>query len=242
MRRILMLAAVATFVLGAGACTKKASEEATVPSTPPPAPVTFVSADTNVTDPALKQINQFIVSAKIDTSAPGWKTSLPKPPKATFDPKHKYFAEMVTNKGPITIELMPEIAPMHVSSFIYLTNLGFYDGTRFHRVIKNFMAQGGDPLGTGGGGPGYQMDGEFSTKVLHDRRGRVSTANAGPGTDGSQFFLCFVPYPSLNGGYTIYGQVVGGMPTLGKLEAAANPGDGPPTEPLTLEKVTIQVK
>ncbi len=206
------------------------------------APKKTTTAPAKVKDSAMQQIEQQIAAAKIDKTKTGWKTSLPKPTVLKFDPAHKYYARMVTNKGAILIEFMPKVAPMHVTSFIYLAKLGFYDGLKFHRVIKNFMAQGGDPLGTGGGGPGYQMDGEFDAAVKHDRPGRLSTANAGPGTDGSQFFLTFVPYPSLDGKYTIYGQVVEGMDVLKKLEAAGAAGDGPPTEPLNIVKVTIEVK
>lgn len=147
---------------------------------------------------------------------------------------------METNKGPVKIELLPDVAPMHVTSFIYLSRLGFYDGLAFHRVITGFMAQGGCPLGTGTGGPGYEYDGEFSPSVKHDVPGLLSMANAGPGTDGSQFFLTFVPTPWLDGKHTIYGKVVEGMDTLKKLEAAGSRG-GTPTEPLEIEKVTIEV-
>jgi cyclophilin family peptidyl-prolyl cis-trans isomerase len=104
------------------------------------------------------------------------------------------------------------------------------------------MVQGGDPLGSGAGGPGYQFAGEFSPKALHNAPGILSTANAGPGTDGSQFFITFNAYPSLDGNYSVYGQVVEGLETLKKLEAAAGPGDGPPTMPLLVSKVTIEVK
>ena len=131
---------------------------------------------------------------------------------------------------------------MHVTNFIYLARMGYFDGLKFHRVIKGFMAQGGDPLGNGGGGPGYQFNGEFNPDVKHDGPGVLSTANAGPGTDGSQFFIMFKAYPSLDGHYSIFGQVEQGLDTLSKLEAAGNPGDGPPVEPLSITRVTIEVK
>jgi cyclophilin family peptidyl-prolyl cis-trans isomerase len=136
---------------------------------------------------------------------------------------------------------MPEVAPMHVSSTIYLTRLGFYDGTPFHRVISDFMAQGGDPLGTGRGGPGYQYGGEFDPKVKHDKPGLLSMANAGPGTDGSQFFLTFVPTPWLDGKHTIFGEVVAGKDTLHKLEELGS-RSGRPKEPLEITKATISVE
>jgi cyclophilin family peptidyl-prolyl cis-trans isomerase len=130
---------------------------------------------------------------------------------------------------------------MHVTNFIYLSRLGFYDGLSFHRVISGFMAQGGCPLGTGTGGPGYQFGGEFSPAVKHEKGGLLSMANAGPGTDGSQFFLTFVPTPWLDGKHTIFGEIVEGMDVMKKLEAAGSQS-GRTSEPLKMEKVTIEVK
>lgn len=192
-------------------------------------------------DAAMKTIEEMVKKAGVDTSKPNWKTSVPKPEKATFEPGRKYFARMTTSKGPIRLRLMPEVAPMHVTSFIYLTKLGFYDNLVFHRVIPGFMAQGGCPLGSGTGGPGYEYGGEFSPTVKHDRPGLLSMANRGPNTDGSQFFLTFVPTPWLDGKHTIYGEVVEGMDTMKKLETAGSQS-GRPTEPLKLEKVTIEVE
>jgi cyclophilin family peptidyl-prolyl cis-trans isomerase len=189
---------------------------------------------------AIQDIDKQIAKANVDKSSPGWKTKLPKPEKVSFDLGRKYFALMETNKGPVKIELLPDVAPMHVTSFIYLSRMGFYDGLAFHRVITGFMAQGGDPLGTGTGGPGYQYGGEFSPAVKHTAPGMLSMANAGPNTDGSQFFLTFVPTPWLDGKHTIYGKVVEGLDTLKKLEAAGSQG-GKTSEPLSITKVTIQV-
>ena len=158
-----------------------------------------------------------------------------------FDPQKDYFWILETNKGNIKIKLMPDVAPMHVTSTIFLTDKGFYDGTLFHRVIPGFMAQGGDPLGTGTGGPGYQYDGEFSPKVKHDRPCLLSMANAGPNTDGSQFFLTFVPTPWLDGKHTIFGEVVEGQDTVKKLEAAGSPV-GKTKEELKIVKARIEEK
>ena len=143
-----------------------------------------------------------------------------------------------TNLGKIVIDLMPAVAPMHVSSTIYLTKLGFYDDVVFHRVITGFMAQGGDPTGTGRGGPGYKYAGEFDSKVKHDKGGLLSMANAGPGTDGSQFFLTFVATPWLDGKHTIFGEVVEGMDVLKEMEKRGTRG-GRPTEKLTIDRATI---
>jgi cyclophilin family peptidyl-prolyl cis-trans isomerase len=192
-------------------------------------------------DAAVNAIRAFIKQEKIDTSSDGWRTRLKKPPLVTFTPSKTYFWELETNQGPIRIRLMPDIAPMHVSSTIYLTELGFYDGITFHRVIPNFMAQGGCPLGNGTGFPGYKYDGEFSPKARHDRPGLLSMANAGPGTDGSQFFITFVPYPSLDDKHSIFGEVVGGMETLKKLEALGSQS-GQTKERLEIVKARITVE
>jgi cyclophilin family peptidyl-prolyl cis-trans isomerase len=193
-------------------------------------------------DAVVKAIDAQIAKLAVNKTDAAWKTKLKAPTVAKFDATKSYFARMMTNKGEILIKFKPEAAPMHVTNFIYLARMGFYDGTKFHRVVKGFMVQGGDPLGTGAGGPGYQFAGEFSPKALHNAPGILSTANAGPGTDGSQFFITFNAYPSLDGNYSVYGQVVEGLETLKKLEAAAGPGDGPPTMPLLVSKVTIEVK
>jgi len=192
-------------------------------------------------DPAIAEVDKFIAAQKIDKSSPGWKTKLPKPPKLTFTKDKKYVWVLETNKGTMKVTLKPDVAPMHVSSTIYLTKLGFYDGLVFHRVIQGFMAQGGDPLGTGTGGPGYQYEGEFADSAKHDKPGILSMANAGPGTDGSQFFLTFVPTPHLNGRHSIFGEVTDGMDVLKKLEAAGS-GSGKTSEPLSITKATIEVK
>jgi peptidyl-prolyl cis-trans isomerase B (cyclophilin B) len=185
-------------------------------------------------------IDEQIASAGVDKSRPDWRTKLPKPNVASFPPGSTVRARMVTNKGPIVIRLMPDVAPMHVTSFAVLAGLGFFDGLPFHRVISGFMAQGGCPLGTGTGGPGYRMDGEFAPGVAHDRPGMLSSANAGPGTDGSQFFITFVPTPWLDGKHTIFGAVESGTETLKALEAAGT-RDGRPQEPLTIESVRVEV-
>ncbi len=247
------------FLLALALCVTLVAAAAAAPATPatpatpakgtakratPATPATPAAKTTapKVKDTAMEQIDQFIASAKINKSAPNWKTSLPKPPQATFDKAHAYYAHMVTNKGSITIKFLPAVAPMHVTNFLYLAKLGFYDNTVFHRVITGFMAQGGDPLGTGTGGPGYGFGGEFSPAVRHDKPGLISMANTGqPNSDGSQFFLTFVPTPWLNDKHTIFGEITQGMETMKKLEAAGSQS-GRTSEPLKLEKVTVEVK
>lgn len=193
-------------------------------------------------DPAVTAAAAFIAEQKIDTKRPDWRLGLKKPPQLPFDAAKKYFWNLQTSQGPIKIELMPKVAPMHVSSTIYLTQLGFYDELPFHRVIPQFMAQGGCPKGSGTGGPGYTYGGEFDKKVRHDRPGLLSMANAGPGTDGSQFFLTFVATPWLDDKHTIFGEVVDGKATLKELEKRGSEGSGRPKEPLKLERATITVE
>jgi len=150
-------------------------------------------------------------------------------------------ATFQTSKGDIRVNLMEDVAPLTVANFVNLAQRGYYDGLTFHRVIADFMIQGGCPLGTGTGGPGYQFAGEFDPAVKHTKGGLLSMANAGPGTDGSQFFLTFVATPWLDGKHTIFGEVVEGFETLKALEAAGSQG-GKTSEPLKMEKVTIEVK
>ena len=118
-------------------------------------------------------------------------------------------ATFQTSKGDIRVNLMEDVAPLTVANFVNLAQRGYYDGLTFHRVIADFMIQGGCPLGTGTGGPGYKFKDEFSSKVKHDAPGKLSMANAGPGSNGSQFFITHVPTPWLDGKHTIFGAVQG---------------------------------
>ena len=139
-----------------------------------------------------------------------WKN----PPAMSIDKTKKYQATMKTEKGDIVLELFADKTPVTVNNFVFLSKEGYYDGVIFHRVIANFMAQGGDPTGTGRGGPGYTFKDEFDPSLKHDKPGVVSMANAGPGTNGSQFFLTHVPTPWLDGKHSVFGQVIGGMDVL----------------------------
>jgi cyclophilin family peptidyl-prolyl cis-trans isomerase len=189
----------------------------------------------------MKDIDAFIAKQNVDKSKAGWRTRLTKPPQLSFEAGKKYSWVLDTNQGQIKIQLMPEVAPMHVSSTIYLTRLGFYDGLPFHRVIPGFMAQGGDPLGNGTGGPGYQYAGEFAPSARHDGPGILSMANAGPNTDGSQFFLTFTATPHLDGRHTVFGRLSAGMDALRALEKRGTP-NGRTTEKLEITKATVVVE
>jgi cyclophilin family peptidyl-prolyl cis-trans isomerase len=131
-----------------------------------------------------------------------------------IDPNKKYLATISTDKGDIVLELFAGRTPRTVNNFVFLAREGFYDGTIFHRVIADFMAQAGDPTGTGRGGPGYRFADEFDRELRHDKPGMLSMANAGANTNGSQFFVTHVPTPWLDGKHSIFGQVTQGLDVL----------------------------
>lgn len=139
-----------------------------------------------------------------------WST----PPAMGIDPTKKYKAHMETDNGTMVIELFADKAPKTVNNFVFLAREGYYEGVIFHRVIANFMVQGGDPTGRGSGGPGYKFGDEFDPSLKHDKQGILSMANAGPGTNGSQFFITHGPTPHLNGKHTVFGQVLEGLDVL----------------------------
>jgi cyclophilin family peptidyl-prolyl cis-trans isomerase len=139
-----------------------------------------------------------------------WST----PPKLEIDPKKSYSATFNTDKGEITVKLFADKTPLTVNNFVFLARQGFYDGTIFHRVISDFMVQGGDPTGTGSGGPGYRFQDEFVTSLRHDKPGILSMANAGPNTNGSQFFITHLATPWLDNKHSVFGQVTSGMDVL----------------------------
>jgi peptidyl-prolyl cis-trans isomerase B (cyclophilin B) len=131
----------------------------------------------------------------------------PQPPKMVIDAKKKYAATFDTSKGKIEVDLFPGDAPMTVNNFVFLARDKFYDGTKFHRVIADFMIQGGDPTATGSGGPGYRFEDEVKNNPRKHQVGSLSMANAGPNTNGSQFFITHVVTDWLNGKHTVFGQV-----------------------------------
>ena len=133
------------------------------------------------------------------------------PPPMQIDTKKKYRAKIETLRGTILLELYPEFAPQTVNNFVFLANEAYYNGVTFHRVIDDFVIQGGDPTGTGRGGPGYKFGDEVADNPLRHEAGSISMANAGPGTNGSQFFIAHSPQPHLDGRHTVFGKVVDGM-------------------------------
>jgi peptidyl-prolyl cis-trans isomerase B (cyclophilin B) len=154
----------------------------------------------------------------------------PMPPSGALDTSKTYRALFKTERGEIVAELYADKAPLTVENFVNLARSGFYDGTTFHRVIPGFMAQGGDPTGTGRGGPGYQFADEFHPDLRHKGGGVLSMANAGPGTNGSQFFITYSDTPHLDNRHSVFGRVVEGMDVLNSIRERdpgrdPNPGD-----------------
>jgi peptidyl-prolyl cis-trans isomerase B (cyclophilin B) len=140
------------------------------------------------------------------------------PPEMSIDAKKKYTATFQTSRGDIVVELYPEHAPKTVNNFVFLARDGFYDGLNFHRVIPDFMVQGGCPEGSGRGGPGYKFEDEVKGNPLKHERGVLSMANAGPNTNGSQFFITHVVCDWLDGKHTVFGKVTSGQDVVDSVE------------------------
>ena len=211
------------------------------PQVSAPAAVNEVTQGKEAMTEVQEYIDGLVSSGEIDKSKSSWKTNLPKFKELSFDADKSYFWVIETSKGTMKLKLFTDSAPNHCANFVYLSTLGFFDDLGFHRVITRFMAQGGCPLGTGTGGPGYRFPGEHPPTPKHDKPGILSMANAGPGTDGSQFFITFVPTPHLDGNHTVFGEVVEGMDVLQALEAAGS-GSGRPSEKLGITKASIVVE
>ena len=164
--------------------------------------------------------------------------SYDSPPEMALKPGYDYHAVLVTSQGTVRVRLFAEEAPETVNNFVFLARDGYFDGTTFHRVIKDFMVQGGDPTGTGTGGPGYRIADEFHPELRHDKPGVLSMANAGPNTGGSQFFITHVATPWLDDRHAVFGEVVEGMDVVNAVkerdpQRAREPGE-------TVERVEIE--
>jgi len=165
----------------------------------------------------------------------------PSPPPMTIDPKKSYSAVIDTTAGKITLDLYPKDAPGHVNSFVFLAREGFYNGVIFHRVITGFMIQGGDPTGTGTGGPGYQIKAEFNDRK--HTRGVLSMARTNdPNSAGSQFFLMHADAPFLDHQYTAFGQITSGIEVVDKIVSAPRDRNDRPNQPTKINSVTITEK
>jgi cyclophilin family peptidyl-prolyl cis-trans isomerase len=161
------------------------------------------------------------------------------PPRLTVDPSASYTAIIRTSSGNIAVELFAAAAPITVNNFVFLANEGFFEGTIFHRVIPDFMIQGGNPTGTGTSGPGYQFEDEIDTRLAFDRPGVLAMANSGPNTNGSQFFITTVPTPHLNGKHTIFGKVLKGQDVADAISAVPTGPGNKPSQPIIILSVEI---
>lgn len=162
------------------------------------------------------------------------------PPKGDIDTDRSYSAKFITARGEFEAQLYADLAPKTVENFVNLANAGFYNGTTFHRVIPGFMAQGGDPTGTGSGGPGYRFEDEFHRSLRHDSAGILSMANAGRNTNGSQFFITHGPTPHLDGAHSVFGKVVRGMDVVLSLRERDPASDPRPGDELMSVEISVE--
>ena len=234
MYRLFMVLLAATVLLTVGACNKKsASSEkntenkttATTAATPPPPPP---SAPPKQQPPAATGNAAKINPAEMQTLIAN----------AKYDKDINVV--MKTNKGDIEITLFATKAPKTVCNFVELAKRGFYDGLIFHRVIKDFMIQGGDPTGTGRGGPGYKFQDEFDPSLKHTGAGILSMANAGPGTNGSQFFITHAATPHLDGRHTVFGKVTKGLEVVDAIANTPTAAGDRPVEDVVIKKIIVK--
>jgi cyclophilin family peptidyl-prolyl cis-trans isomerase len=181
-----------------------------------------------------------------------YRSSVPKAPTATTAPISgggagtnigqtiRSVATVITNQGSIDIELLSREAPKTVNNFVTLSNSGFYNGVIFHRVIPNFMIQGGDPTGTGTGGPGYTFEDEFHATLKFDQPGILAMANSGPNTNGSQFFITTVPTPHLNGAHTIFGRVLKGQEVVEAISRVPTSAGNKPIQEVIIQGIQVE--
>jgi len=170
------------------------------------------------------------------------KKTYDKPPEMKIDVNKTYTATIETDAGTMVAELYPKIAPQTVNSFVFLSREGFYNGLIFHRVIPGFMIQGGDPTGTGSGGPGYEFENENRSSAHGFTPGTIAMANAGPNTNGSQFFIMDADYPLKASGYTIFGELKEGQDVVHAIVTTPRDGNDRPNEQIVMKHVTIEEK
>ncbi len=167
------------------------------------------------------------------------RTSYSSPPAMTLDTASDYAAHFYTNHGNFQVKLLSDQAPVTVNSFVFLAKQGFYNGLIFHRVIEGFMIQGGDPNGDGTGGPGYYFQDEIVPGLVFDAPGKLAMANAGPNTNGSQFFITTVPTPHLNGNHTIFGVVIDGQSVVDEISRVSTGAWDAPLSRVEIERIDI---
>ena len=235
MSLVLILLALMACVLQ----TPEGEEEATTEEAPPTvtqgAAATQGTAAVTSSAPTVTQAPTHTISAV----RPGGRVTYSSPPAMILDTASDYVADFRTNYGNFRVQLLSTQTPVTVNNFVFLAQQGFYDGLTFHRVIENFMIQGGDPTGNGTGGPGYVFQDEIVPGVVFDAPGKLAMANAGPGTNGSQFFITTVPTPHLNGNHTIFGVVTEGQAVVDAISRATTGPRDNPLQPVIIERIDI---
>jgi cyclophilin family peptidyl-prolyl cis-trans isomerase len=235
--RIPVVIAIILALLALMACVLQTPEaqETSAPETPEPAatavPATGVTSQTATATPAFTPAATSRVS--------GSRTSYSSPPAMILDLESNYVANFRTSQGNFTVELFAAQTPVTVNNFVFLAQQGFYDGLIFHRVIENFMIQGGDPTGTGAGGPGYKFQDEIVAGLVFDSPGKLAMANAGPGTNGSQFFITVAATDWLNGNHTIFGEVTEGQNVVTSISRVTTDRGNVPLERVIIERIDI---
>jgi cyclophilin family peptidyl-prolyl cis-trans isomerase len=202
-----------------------------------------LQAEPALPPPVLDQVDAYIAHQRetgaIDTTQPNWKRSLATFPAVQYRPESTLRAHIQTDRGDILLRLRPDAAPRHVANFVYLCRLGFYDGVPFQFITPGRRIQWGCPIGDGRGGPGYRFAGEDQTALLHDRSGRLSTANAGKNTDGCIFFITLRSMPWMDGKHTVFGEILAGQDVADAVGATGSKL-GVPRERTLIQSVTIE--
>ena len=235
--RVPVVIAIILALLAMMACVLQTpeAEETPVPETPEPAattaPAAGATAQTSTATPAFTPAATSRIS--------GARASYSSPPAMILDTESDYVAAFRTNQGDFTVQLFATQTPVTVNNFVFLAQQGFYDGLIFHRVIENFMIQGGDPTGTGAGGPGYQFQDEIVAGLAFDSPGKLAMANAGPGTNGSQFFITVAATDWLNGNHTIFGEVTEGQNVVNAISRASTNNRNAPLQRVVIERIDI---
>ncbi len=231
MKPMILISALAT-ALFLIACSLPTSPTPT--SAPTSAPVAQPTAQSSSSSNAS--------SANQSKQSAGSSKKYAAPPQMSIDSSAGYTAKIKTNKGNIVIELFPASAPKTVNNFVFLANEGFYNGIIFHRVIPNFMIQGGDPTGTGTSGPGYKFEDEIDPKLGFEKPGILAMANSGPNTNGSQFFITTASTPHLNGNHTIFGKVLEGQDVADTISTVPAGRGNKPNQPVVIQGIEITKK
>lgn len=241
--RVPVVIAIILALLTMTACVLQTPESETdTPETATPgstAAATTESESPPATDtpPALTATPQFTPVATAGRA--GSRVRYSSPPAMALDTESDYAADFHTNQGNFRVMLFAGQTPVTVNNFVFLAQQGFYDGLIFHRVIENFMIQGGDPDGTGGGGPGYRFQDEIVAGLVFDAPGKLAMANAGPGTNGSQFFITTVPTPHLNGNHTIFGEITEGQSVVDGISRVNTNNRDAPLQSVVIERIDI---